>query len=78
MPGFNQTGPNGQGRKMERCTQFRCESKKSICIEANENPNKTILKIFKDLVWVMGEALLFRRLWHGTTKSFQRQLKLIK
>jgi len=44
MPGFNQTGPNGQGpmtgQKMGRCTHFGANLKNQFVSEANENPNE--------------------------------------
>lgn len=45
MPGFNQTGPIGQGpmtgRKMGRCTNLRT-SLKDQTTESNENANENI------------------------------------
>jgi hypothetical protein len=43
MPGFNQTGPMGQGsmtgRRMGRCTNFGANLKNQTTLE-NENPDK--------------------------------------
>ncbi|HOY38633.1 MAG TPA: DUF5320 domain-containing protein [Bacteroidales bacterium] len=44
MPGFNQTGPNGQGpmtgRRMGRCTNFGASLKNQSATIVNENPNE--------------------------------------
>ncbi len=44
MPGFNQTGPNGQGpmtgRRMGRCTNFGANLKNQSATIAYEDPSK--------------------------------------
>lgn len=45
MPGFNQTGPMGQGpktgRRMGRCTNFNAQLKDQT-VFGNENPDKDL------------------------------------
>lgn len=51
MPGFNQTGPNGQGsmtgRRMGRCANFNANLKNEDSASKENNPNENIPENFQ-------------------------------
>ena len=67
MPGFNQTGPNGQGpmtgRRMGRCTNFGASLKNQSATIVNENPNENNPENVQDEVWLCKRFCCRGRVW---------------
>lgn len=74
MPGFNQTGPRGQGsmtgRKMGRCTNFGA-SFKSQAVETEKETNENLPENFQGRGFGFGRGIRRRGFGMGQQNRFR-------